>query len=434
METARLDSQTLSTFVSSNLHPAHSSYDGREFFGDTASEAINLMLHKSDHMEILIAILILMSSATGLGLLVEEIGIPHVVGEIGAGIILGPALLNLISYTPTLSDLASVSLFFIILLIGVEATTDVLIKHYATAIRLTLMGFVIPTVFLFAVSYFIFHIPILMCIIISIAVGVPSISIISILILKYGLLRKEGGQRILAGVVFSDILAFLALAVVNGNGSVLVLAVGLLTFLVVFLALDFLMRSHARELSSLFGSLRKTEKGEALSFGFVIIAGLVIASLLQLIGITYVLGAFFAGLLISRAIVGARLFNMLRNTFRRLNNSFFIPLFFSIAGLEVSLIGAQYVLLLIALLLVSVASVSVMGYEWARMDARGLRSRSVIALLGGRGAVGIAIGSIALSGGLINGSIYSVIVLATVCLSIILPPLLRGQRRVGYRG
>ncbi|MCL5412771.1 MAG: cation:proton antiporter [Candidatus Marsarchaeota archaeon] len=381
-------------------------------------------------MEILMAILILVASATGLGLIVEEVGIPHVVGEIGAGIILGPALLNFISYTKTLSDLASVALFFIVLLIGIEATTDVLIKHYASAAKLTVVSFIVPSSFLFLISHFIFGIPIVMCAIISIAVGVPSISIVSILILKYGLLHKEGGQKILVSVVFSDILAFVILAVLSGNGSSLMLVIGLTAFSLTFFALDFLMKRHARELSDIFGSLRKTEKGEALSFSFVIIAGLVIASLLQLIGVTYVLGAFFAGLLISRAIVGARLFHMLKNTFRRLNNSFFIPLCFSIAGLEVSLISAQYALLLIALLLVSTVSVLVVGYEWARIEAHDIKPTSVVALLGGRGAVGVAIGSIALSGGLISDNIYSIIVIATVCLSTILPPLLRGQRPV----
>ena len=59
-----------------------------------------------------------------------------------------------------------------------------------------------------------------------------------------------------------------------------------------------------------------------------------------------------------------------------------------------------------------------------------MKRMSTIALLGGRGAVGIAIGSIALSSNLINSSIYSVIVLATIGLSMMLPPFLKGQKFV----
>jgi Kef-type K+ transport system membrane component KefB len=381
-------------------------------------------------MEIIMAVLVLLASALGLGIFVELLGMPHIVGEIGAGIIVGPAILNLIGYASALSSLASVALFFIILLIGVEATSEMLTKNLAQAAGLSIASFVVPAVLLFIISYFAFNLPFITCAIISIAIGVPSISVISVLILRYGLLRKRGGQTILASVVFSDISAFIILALIEKVGSKVILIVGIFIFAVALFALDRFMRKHRNRFNSMFASLRKTERGETLAFGLVIVAGLVVSSLLQLIGITYILGAFFAGLLISRAVVGARMFHMFRNTFRRLNNSFFIPIFFSIAGLEVSIISSQYLLLLAILIAVGFISIFLVGYAFAVIEASDMKRMSTIALLGGRGAVGIAIGSIALSSNLINSSIYSVIVLATIGLSMMLPPFLKGQRFV----
>ncbi len=377
-------------------------------------------------MEIIIALLVLLSISLIVGELLQRIGLPSVAGQLIAGLALGPIALNVVTPTPSLTNFSDVALFFIIFMIGVEVTTEVLTKHVRQAFAFTTTSFLIPASLMAIAAIFAFGLPVTQGVIVATAVGVPSISIISVMLYRYRLLKSEPGHIVLASVVITDIIAFGALAAVSGGAfdTTLMLFAVILVFIAVLLLADRGLRSHSKRLKRFFDSLVKREHGEDLAFGGVLVLGLVISSFLQLIGITFVLGAFFAGTLLSEYVLGKAFYLRLIRTLRRINNSFFIPLFFSIAALSVVLPGSQTLLLLLALLAVSIGVGGILNAAIGKRFLPAMKSRHVISLFGGRGAVGVIIGSIALLEGLINSDLYSAIVLGTLAMAVGMPLLM----------
>ncbi len=383
-------------------------------------------------MQILIGLLVLLASALIMGRIAERLRIPAVVGQIVAGMLLGPAVLHVMAISGTLSSVADVSLFFIMLLVGVGLTVDTLTGHMKSAVLFSASAFAVPVAVMFLVALWAFNLAVPQALITSIALGVPSISIISVLVMRYRLLKAEDGKRIIASVVLADVIAFVVLAMVgSGIARGIDVAVSMAVFFVALIAIDKLVRSHERGVKRFFRAVVATESGDGVIFAIIILLGLFVSALTQLVGITYVLGAFFAGLLIHEAVIGKSNYGLINRTLERVGEAFFIPLFFSIAGLQATLPSLGMLPLLVALVAISGILGGVLNYAVGRNRLRELRPLAATAFLGGRGAVGVIIANIALLEGIIGVQLYSVVICGTVILSLTLPLLLKSS---GLRG
>ncbi|MCL4404825.1 cation:proton antiporter, partial [Candidatus Marsarchaeota archaeon] len=250
-------------------------------------------------MEILIALLLLLSVSTILGKLFERFGVTEIVGQIIAGILLSPAVFDIVAPSTVLSGIAEVSIFFILLFIGLQITTEVLTNHLKSASMFTASSFVIPIFIMSSIAIFAFHFGLAEGVITAVAIGVPSISIISVLVYRYSMINLEDGKRILSGVIMTDILAFVILAAALKISHIAAVVASIVIFVAVLLYFDRMLRYHDAKVRGFFERMIK-EKEEAIVFAIVIILSLIIAAILQLIGITYVLGALFAGMLIHK--------------------------------------------------------------------------------------------------------------------------------------
>src|SRR5579875_1188322 len=317
-------------------------------------------------MSIILAVLLLLLVALIVGEAFERVKLPAVVGEIITGIVFGPTVLNLIKPSAVLSGFSEISLFFIVLLIGVEVTTETITRNVKKAALFCLTSFIVPVIAMIIVTAGLFKIPTQTAVIVCVASGIPSISIISVLISRYNLLNIEAGRVILSSVIITDIIGFTVASGFSNPSKIVIGVFGIIAFLIVLFLIDFQIRKHSALVSHVFESLRARERGEKVVFGIVITSGLLIASLLEFLGVTYVLGAFFAGMLISDVVVGEVLQGILTRTLRRLNDSFFIPLFFSIAGLSTTLPDAQLAVLIIVLVALSCVIGGILDYFYAR--------------------------------------------------------------------
>lgn len=384
-------------------------------------------------MELIIAILILLSSSIIAGAVFERFGLPEVVGQILSGVMIGPAIFGVVQPSSSLSAISEIALFFIVLLLGLEATSKTLTSHPSKSLALSLSSFVIPAIAMFTIAYLFFGLSLTSAIIVSIGIAVPSISIVSVLLTHYSLLGTEDGDKLLSSVVMSDMLAFITLAAIYDSFNpylILFLVVIITAFIISILFAARLLRRHYRGVNRFFANLNKRKDGETAIFAIIIILGLVISSFLQIIGITFVLGAFFSGMLIEEFIVGKAVFGTLVRTFRRINTSFFIPLFFSIAGLATQLPGLDYILMLVVLVLTSALFSSLATNHIGRKSFKSLKSESAMSILGGRGAVGVVIATVALSESLISIPIYSIIIFGTIILSLTFPVFVRPRFNV----
>ncbi len=226
----------------------------------------------------------------------------------------------------------------------------------------------------------------------------------------------------------TDILAFVVLAASLKTSSLLGVIISMIIFITALLYVDRLIRHHDRKVRGLFERMI-TEKEEAVVFAIVIILSLVIAAILQLIGITYVLGALFAGMLIHKTTVGPRTTRILENTFRRLDDSFFIPVFFSIAGLDFAVPSITYTEILVSMVVISALVGGVLDYFVSNNRLSKISSKESVGILGSRGAVGIIIATIAFQNGIISTSLYTIVLVGTIMLSLIMPLLLSKKAR-----
>ena len=383
-------------------------------------------------MDIIIALLGILVFSLILGELFEKFNLPAVAGELISGVILGPAVLNWIQPNEVLNGFSEVSLFFIVLLIGVEVTVDLLRKNTSKGFNLSVTSFIIPVTLMFVVSFYLFHLGILSALALSISIGVPSISIISVLIKQYDLLETVDGHIILASVVLTDIIAFSIISIETDFIKILYIVPAIVMFLVLFFILDRYITRNSNSVVRIFERLHARERGEKIIFGSVIISGLLVASIFELLGVSYILGAFFAGMLISEVMVGKELQGILTRTLNRINEGFFIPIFFSIAGLLVIIPKESYILLLLVLSSISILVGGGLSYLRSGQLLKMVRRRTTAGILGGRGAVGIIIATIAVKESIINSDMYTIAVVATIIISVIMTPFVQRQHRKSY--
>lgn len=371
------------------------------------------------------SIFLLLLVALILGEVFERFNFPAIVGELLTGFILGPAVLGLVSMNNVFQGLSEIALFFLILLIGIEVTTETLVKHYRQGILFTFSSFIAPLIAMLLVSRFILGMGDTEALIVSLAVAVPSISVVSVLLRNSSLLKLESGHVFLASVIITDIIAFGTFSAVISPDKIYIEVPGLFVLLFLIFIADYMIRKNSRLVVKMFERLHARERGEKVIFGTIIVSGLVVSSVLEVIGITFVLGAFFAGIMISELVIGSELHNMLVSTLNRLNDSFFIPIFFSIAGVEMILPHPSALMILAVLIAIAAGTGAPLNYYLSRRRLSDVRPRTTMGVLGSRGSVGIIIATIAFNAGFIKNSLYSVVIIATLILTLVFTPMVR---------
>ncbi len=376
-------------------------------------------------MSLIESVMLLLLVSILLGELLERRNITKIVGELGAGIILGPAVSGLIQPSDLLSGISEIALYFIILLIGIEVTTETLTRNIRPGIAFSISSFAIPVSIMIAVSYYLLGFPLVQGVIISVSIAIPSISIVSVLIRKFDLLKIDAGHFLLSSVIITDIGGFIIASTASSPSRLPVVITGLIIFFAVYFFVDYEVRKHSRTISSLLKVLQPVDQTEGMTFAMVVVGGLIISVFFEAIGITFVLGAFFAGMLISDVVVGERMQGILTRTLTRLNDSFFIPIFFAISGLSVvlpSLYNLEVTMILVAL---SGAVGALATWRFSKRIVSNVKPRSVVGILGGRGSVGIVIASVSLAASVISPTYFTDIVFGTVVLSLIFPAMIR---------
>jgi Na+:H+ antiporter len=380
-------------------------------------------------LDILTDLLVVLAVAVLVGELFEQVGFPSVAGELLSGLVLGPSLLGVVTPSSQTDALSELALFFVVLLIGFEMTTETVRSHIVPSFLLMGTSFVLPAAILAVGAAALLPFGLGGDSIFALALGVPSISIVSVLVMEKDLLQRETGQLILSSVTITDIVAFVILAGLSESPTGIFLVVSLLAvFLAAFVVLDWALNSRPGAFRGLLRSGSRLTKRDELSFALFIVAGLLAAVILQGIGLSYILGAFFAGLIVHDGLIGKAAFRKTADTLAKMNRAFFIPIFFGLAGVEASFPSSQANLLLPlgVVLAASLVPSTLTTYLAAR---RVLRSeelggpRHVAFILAGKGAVGIVIASVALRTGIIGGTAYSLVVVGTVVVSIVVPVL-----------
>jgi Kef-type K+ transport system membrane component KefB len=153
---------------------------------------------------------------------------------------------------------------------------------------------------------------------------------------------------------------------------------------------------------------------------------LAFSTITELLGFHFIIGAFFASMLVNKNLVGKTYFTAISNTTNGLAMGFLAPIFFAGIGLEFSFSAIQNYSLLIAILLVSYLSKIVGGYLGGRLAGLNNKVSMIIGIgLNARGIMELVIANIAYQSGLINLEIFSILVIMGVLTTLTTPSLLK---------
>lgn len=405
----------------------------------------------SDHQLLVfwLELLALVAVARGLGALMARIGQPAVVGELAAGLLLGPSVLGAVApglqawlFPPDdalqrslLASLGWIGAFLLLLLTGLETELG-LIRRLGRGVGFVAvgsllvpllagvnLGFALPETFVGEGSP-----RLVFALFMGTALAISALPVIAKILSDLDLMRRNVAQALLAAAMLDDIVGWILLGAVAGLARSGSLEAGRLLFtvagLLVFLALAFTLGQ--RTVDAVLRAVRLRRGGVASSLTSVLLIALSSGALTHAIGLEAVFGAFVAGIVIGRSrFHDEEVFAHLEG----LTRAFFAPLFFASAGLRVDLgLLADPVVLRWGLVVLVAASLTkfVGAYLGSRLAGLAVREGMALAVgLNARGAVEIIVATVGLSLGVLNARSYTVVVLLAMVTSMMAPLLLR---------
>jgi Kef-type K+ transport system membrane component KefB/nucleotide-binding universal stress UspA family protein len=402
-----------------------------------------------DVLVLLVQIVILLFSARLLGEIAQRLGQPSVVGEILAGVLLGPSFISglfpvlgdwIVPHTPVqgylLETISLLGVMFLLLITGLETDLALIKRHARTAIGVSfggiittfttgfLLGQVLPDDLLVNPEQ-----RIVFALFIATSMSISAIPVIAKVLMDLNLIRRDVGQTIIAAGMSDDTIGWILLSIVAGLASGAALSfegvaqsVGRV---LIFLVVSFTIGRVMVRVSLNFVQNRSNAREKVLSL--VVILAFSWAVFTQALGLEAALGAFIMGILLSQM---PSLPEEVVHKLESIALGIFAPIFFAVAGLKVN-IGSllEPRLFLTALLVIFVATFGkVIGtYAGARLVGKKdhWTALSFGAGLNARGAMEIIIATIGLSLGILTQEMFSIIVLMAVTTSLMAPAALR---------
>ena len=374
------------------------------------------------------------------GEIAERYGQPAMLGEIAAGVLLGPSILNYLQLTPDIKTIAELGVLLLVFHAGLEMDLGALRKAFhGRGIWVGVMGFLTPLAMggLLGVA---FGFDVTRTIFVGLCIAITALPVSVRLLMDLGKLQSEIGEKIIAAAVMNDVASLLVLGVIldmqSGAGGwqrfvavtgwSLVKAVG---FMVSVVAVARLFRYSTGRIpvsKQVLGFLLNWLKGKEALFALVLLFVLLFASLSDVIGLHFIVGAFFGAMILGHESIGRANYEAVKKIASTITMGFLGPIFFASLGLEFHMASLANWPLVIAILLTAFAGKLVGGFLGGRLA--GMSNGESWALgcgLNGRGIMELVIANIALSNRLISQELFSILMLMGTATTLATPFLLR---------
>ncbi len=373
-----------------------------------------------------LAMLLVFGSAKLLAEAFERMNQPGIVGEILAGVLIGPSVLGWIAPNEFLRALADLGVMFLLFRVGLEVKASELMKVGGTAMLVATLGVVAP----FLMGWGILRAwgePQVEAIFTGAAMVATSVGITAQVLAGKGLLNEPASRMILAAAVIDDVLGLLVLALVSSVARGKVNLAGLAITAVLALSFVFVVakwggRTVGQVVSRAHARLRVSEA----YFALAMVVLFALAFLAEYVGVAAIVGAFLAGMALSET-VDPRVEHLAQGVTELL-----VPFFLAGIGMHLDVRGftSSSVALLAVVILAAAVFSKLVGCGLGAWSL-GLKGMLRVGLgMVPRGEVGMVVAQIGLSMGVIAPHVYAVVVFMAVATTLLAPPLLR----LAYRG
>jgi len=351
----------------------------------------------------------------------ERMKQPGIIGEILAGVILGPSLLNWVQPNQVIAALAEMGAMFLLFRVGLEVKASELFRLGRTALLVALLGVVFP--FLVGVVIFRLHgYDVAASLFVGAAMVATSVGITAQVLASRGLLAKPASRVILAAAVIDDVLGLIVLTFVSSFAAQRVNILGLVFTAGLAAGFTFVIaRFGTGALKRIVPALeRKLSLNDAqFHIALVILFGL--ALLAVDVGVAAIVGAFLAGLALSET-ANRRVHDLAHGVVELL-----VPFFLGNVGLQLNVrdLGNRETIVLSIVVLFAAVATKLIGCGLGAMPLGRADAMRVAVGMIPRGEVGIVVAQIGLGMGIIQSPVYATIVVMTIGTTLLAPPLLK---------
>lgn len=400
-------------------------------------------------LQLVVQIALLLAAARLLGGLAQKAKLPAVVGEILAGVILGPSLLSglfprlgewVIPQTEVqgflLEAVALIGVMFLLIVTGLETDLGLIRRKAGIAVGVAIGGLVLPFAAGLALGY---AIPddlltdpndrVVFVLFIATALSISAIPVLAKVLMDLDMMRRDIGQTLLAAGMIDDITGWTMLGMVTALASAAVLTpmTVLTTIGTVILFLTATVTVGSWLVNRGLALVQDHFRGQGRMLTLVVVLAFAWGALSQALHLEPVLGAFAIGILFGRS---PRLPVETIKQLEAVAIAIFAPIFFAVAGLKVNItaiLEPRLALITVAVILVATFGKVVGAYVGARFLS-GQDHWSALAYgsgLNARGALEIIIATIGLSLGILSQEMFTIIVIMAVATSLMAPVALR---------
>jgi Kef-type K+ transport system membrane component KefB/predicted transcriptional regulator len=356
----------------------------------------------------------------------------QMLGDVLAGLVVGPAMLNVVAPSIEIKFLMDLGLYFFFFIIGFQEI-DLFTLRRSLRKRLfpaAVVAFIVPSVacYIFMNSLGFSE---QMSVIASGIIGISSLGVVTRILMDLKLLRSPLGLEIFGFVAIIEFLGLLyvsvllQLLVIDISTSllfILVLAAKFMFFFLVVGAISFLFAPR------LLTFIKRRMKAKEASFGVVASVVLIVVWFSELVGVHGAIGALILGLGLSRLSDSPEHVEVIQG-FRSFSHGVFVPVFFAGAGLYFSFsflnLSLRYVLIFVVIALVGKFAGAYAGAKLGGIKNASFLGAGAIA----KGGVELALLLSTLELGILNTEMFSLILFTIFALLFIAPLLLRGVTR-----
>jgi Kef-type K+ transport system membrane component KefB len=371
----------------------------------------------------IISLCAMLALTTCSGLICRKLQLPEVIGQILVGIICGPALLNVLHSSDYISLFSDLGIIILMFLGGVGCDLQLLKKYSKAAIIIACMGVVFPVVVMGGVSLAFGFEPIPAAFI-GVVFSATSVSISVAVLKEAGLLDSKEGVSILGAAVADDVIGVILLSVMCtlvNTGSVNVTDLGLIIIKQVafFVGAVVVIVWVAPALMTLAGVL-KAPSGIAV---MAVIICLAMAWASDLAGLSYAVGAFFAGIAVSNSDYAEETDRYIEPV----GDTLFVPVFFVGIGLNTTAVDDSRMIVFIVIMTILGVLTKIVGCGLGgRMAGFGAASTVMIgAGMVPRGEMALITAQIGFNEHVLGNEYYSTIIFIISLVTLVAPLLLK---------
>lgn len=356
-----------------------------------------------------------------LGEITNKLRITNVVGALIAGIILGPSILNIISYDTFWEYASYIGVLLLMFNAGLETDLNSLKKVGFSSFLIALLGVITPLIVGFSLGYFLMDLSYLDSIFLGIIFTPTSVSITSQTLKELKVFSSKSGSAIMSSAIIDDILGVFILTLFGGSignsVNIIYILIGLFLF---FIFAFILIKYMPPMLNNL--SINKKHKHRMPLYALTLCFLIAFISE-ELFNVTAIIGAYLTGVVFSKYIFHHTVYKQLNY----LSYFIFSPIFFASIGMQTKLGNLNSTLIYFTLILFIGAFLSkfiscfitskIVGFDFNDSTRIGVGMIS-------RGEVSLIIMNIGISSGILKEHLISPLILVIIFTTVVTPILL----------